>query len=74
MKTVGGGSEGRLGLNNLLFYEFTFQKYFFTKFFSRLELHEVSQSNRFQSQIGFGNNPAVIGNNCSKLHLCGQRS
>ena len=33
MKTVGGGSEGRLGLNNLLFHEFTFQKYFFTKFF-----------------------------------------
>ena len=36
MKTIGGGSEGRLGLNNLLFYEFTFQKYFFTKFFQGL--------------------------------------
>ena len=29
MKTIGGGSEGRLGLNILLFHEFTFLKYFF---------------------------------------------
>ena len=50
MKAIGGGSEGRLGLNNLFFYEFTFPKHLtrklvfqniFLKFFSRVKFHEV---------------------------------